>query len=340
MFRKIFSTTLLASLALTGAASAASYNVLRKIPIPGDGGWDLLTIESSTGRIFLSHSTQVQVVDEKTGTVIGTIPDMKGAHGIALAPEFKKGFITNGKDSSVTVFDLDSLKTITKVQVTGLNPDVILYDAASKKVFVFNGKSNNATVIDAATNAVVATIALEGKPEMAVSDGKGTIYLNLEDKNKVAIIDSKTLKVTGSFSIVPGDSPSGLAIDVKNNLLFLVCDNKMMVVADAKKQKVVTTLPIGERPDGDAFDPATMRAFSSNGEGTLTVVQEKDSKHFAVLENVPTQKGARTIALDPVTHHVFMPTAQFGPAPQATAENPKPRPVVVPNSFVLLDVGE
>jgi YVTN family beta-propeller protein len=323
---------------LAGADAQPSERVLRKFPVPGEGGWDFIAADPSGGRLFLSHSTQVQVIDERTGLLLGSIPDTKGVHGIALAPDLKRGFISNGKDSSVTVFDLDSLATLSKIPVTGRNPDAIVYDAYSRRVFVFNGKSDNATVIDASTLKVIGTIPLEGKPEVAVPDGKGLIYLNLEDKNAIAAIDSRTLKVTRSFSIAPGESPSGLAFDAKNGWLFAVCDNKIMVVADARRGKVVATVPIGEHPDGADFDPRTRRAYSSNGDGTLTVVQEKGGR-FEVKETVPTQKGARTLALDPLTHHLFLPTAEFGSVPAASADNPRPRSVILPNSFVVLDVG-
>jgi DNA-binding beta-propeller fold protein YncE len=322
----------------THAQTKSEYKIANKFSLEGDGGWDYLTMDDSTGRLFVSHGTQVQVVDVKQGKMIGTISDLKGVHGIALAPEFNKGFITNGKDSSVTIFDLKTYTKLANVKVTGANPDAILYDSFSKKVFIYNGKTSNATVIDANTNKVVETISLDGKPEFSVSDGKGKVYVNIEDKSAISMINSSTLKVEKTWSIKPGEEPSGLAIDNVNHRLFAVCDNKLMVIIDAESGKVITTLPIGERVDGAAFDPALKRAYSSNGDGTLTVVQEENANNFKVLENVSTQKGARTISVDKKTHRVYLPTAEFGETPEKTKDNPHPRPSVKPNSFVVLDV--
>jgi YVTN family beta-propeller protein len=259
-------------------------------------------------------------------------------HGIALAAEFNKGFITNGKDSSVTIFDLKTYAKIANVKVTGANPDAILYDPFSKKVFIYNGRTSNATVIDANTNKVTATIPLDGKPEFSVNDGKGKVYVNIEDKSEISMINSSTLKVENTWSIKPGEEPSGLAIDNVTHRLFAVCDNKLMVVVDAESGKVITTLPIGERVDGAAFDPTLKRAYSSNGDGTMTVVQEENANSFKVLENAATQKSARTISVDKKTHHIYLPSADFGDTPEKTKENPHPRPSVKPNSFVILDV--
>lgn len=317
----------------------SGYRIVNKIHLPGDGGWDYLSVDESTGRIFVSHGMVVNVVDEKDGKLLGTIPDTKGVHGIAIAPDLNKAFISNGRDSSVTIVDLKSLAFIAKVNVTGRNPDAILYDPFSHKVFVFNGQTSNATVIDGASGKVVATIKLAGKPEFSVTDGKGNVYVNIEDKSEISCINSATLKVEKTFGIAPGEEPTGLALDNENNILFAVCSNKMMVIADALSGKVITTLPTGSGTDGAAFDPALKRAYSSNGEGTLTVVQEVSRNEFKVLENVSTQPGARTIALDPKTHHLFTTTAEFGPVPEKTADNPRPRPSVKPGSFVLLDIS-
>lgn len=315
------------------------YRVIHEFHLDGDDRWDCLTSDDATGRLFVSHGTQVQVVDEGTGKLIGAIPDTQGVHAIALAPDLNKGFVSNGKEASVTVFDLKTLQTQTKVAVTGQNPDIILYDDFSHQLFVFNGKSANVTVMDAKTNNIVTTVSLDGKPEFSVSDGKGNVYVNLEDKSSVAVINAKTLKVVNKWSIAPGQSPSGMAIDRKRNRLFIVCENKLMVIADPKTQKIIGSLPIGEHADGAAFDPASNRAYSSNGDGTLTVVQESDNDNFKVLETVLTHKGARTLALDLSTHHIFLPTAEFGPAPTPTVENPKPRPAIIPGTFTILDVA-
>ncbi len=338
MKKTIFAFNFILALSLcAGAQTKSNYKVSGKFSLEGDGGWDYITADDSTGRLFVSHGTIVQVVDAKSGKTIATIPDLKGVHGIALAPEFNKGFITNGKDSTVTVFDLKTYATLAKVKVTGANPDAILYDPFSKKLFIYNGRTSNATVMDAGSNKVVETIPLDGKPEFSVSDGKGKVYVNIEDKSEISMINSTTLKVEQTWSIKPGEEPSGLALDNTTHRLFSVTD-KLMVILDAQTGKVVTTLPIGERVDGVAFDPGVKRAYSSNGDGTMTVVQEGDANSFKVMENVVTQKGARTICVDKKTHHLYLPTAEFGETPAKTNDNPHPRPSVKPNSFVVLDI--
>ncbi len=320
-------------------AGASGYQVVNKFQIPGEGGWDFIAISESTQRLFVSHGTQVDVVDAKKGTVVGTIPDTKGVHGVAIAEDLKKGFVSNGKDASVTIFDLETLKVLAKVPVTGENPDAILYDNFSHQVFAFNGRSANATVIDAKKNTVVSTLALEGKPEVPVSDGKGRLFVNIEDKSLIAEINVKTLKIEQRWSVSPGSEPSGLALDTKNHRLFIVCSNKLMVMMDSRTGKVLASLPIGDRVDGVAFDPGLKRAFSSNGEGTLTVVEESSKDSFKVLETLVTQKGARTIVLSTKTHHLYLPTAEFGDAPPATPENRRARPAVKPGTFVVLDIA-
>jgi YVTN family beta-propeller protein len=324
---------------MVAAQSAKTdYKIAKKIHLDGDAGWDYLTMDEATGRLFVSHGTMVQVVDVKTAKVLGAISDLKGVHGIAIANDLDKGFISNGRDSSVTIFNLKTLATIGKVKVTGSNPDAILYDIFSHKVFTFNGRSNDATVLDAKTNKVIKTIKLAGKPEFSVTDGKGKIYVNIEDKSLICEINATTLKVEQSWPIAPGEEPSGLALDNVNHRLFSVCDNKTMVVVNAENGKVINSLPIGEHVDGVSFDNKLKRAYSANGDGTLTVVQEEDANTFKILENVSTQKGARTIAIDNSTHHVYLPTAEYGAAPAATKENPRPRPTINPNTFSILDV--
>ncbi|MBA3647552.1 MAG: YncE family protein [Chitinophagales bacterium] len=314
------------------------YKVVNQMHLEGDRGWDYLSIDTKTHLLYISHGTMVQVLDVNSGKLVGTITNTNGVHGIALAPTINKGFISNGQDSSVTVFDLQTLKTITKVPVTGRNPDAILYDPFTSKVFVFNGRSNNATVLNGNSNEVIATIPLSGKPEFSVSDGKGKIYVNIEDKSMVDEINPVTMKVEKEWSVAPGVEPSGLALDNINHRLFSVCDNGLMVIVDAEDGHVISTVPIGDRVDGAAFDPLLRRAFSSNGDGTLTVVQEKDANTFKVLENIITQKGARTVTVDTITHHLYLPTAEFGVTPEPTNDNPHPRPSIKPGSFVVLDV--
>ena len=262
-------------------------------------------------------------MDIKSGTLLSTIADTKGVHGITIANDLNKGFISNGKDTSVTVFNLKTLEVITKIKVTGVNPDAILYDEFSHKVFVYNGRTDNATVIDANTNKVVETIKLEGKPEFSVTDGKGNIYVNIEDKNSITLVNATTLKVENNWSIAPGEEPTGLALDNKNNRLFSVCGNNMMVVINTEDGKVVATVPIGEGCDGVAFDEVKKRIFTSNGEGTITVIKQENENKYSVLETITTQKGARTIALSKTTHQLFLPTAEYGETPPVTKRKSK-----------------
>jgi DNA-binding beta-propeller fold protein YncE len=330
---------LFSSLVLNAQTKPPEYKIANKFHIEGDGGWDYLAVDESSGRIFVSHGMEVNVVNEKDGKLIGTIPDTKGVHGIAIAPEFNKAFISNGRDSSVTIINLKSLAFIAKIKVTGQNPDAILYDPFSHRVFAYNGRTSNATVIDGASNKVIGTIKLDGKPEASVTDLNGKVYVNIEDKSEISCINPTTLEVEHTWSIAPGEEPSGLALDNVNHRLFSVCGNEMMVVVDASSGKVITTLPTGGGTDGAAFDPVLKRAYSSNGEGTMTVVQEIGPNEFKVLENIPTQQGARTITIDKKTHHLFMSTAEYGPAPEKTADNPRPRPSVKPGTFTVLDIA-
>jgi YVTN family beta-propeller protein len=311
----------------------SEYKMTRKIHVEGDGFWDYISIDEVRQHLFVSHGTVTQIIDIKTGQVIATIPDTKGVHGVALAPSLNKGFTSNGRDSSVTVFDLKTFKILTRILVTGANPDCILFDAFSQKVFTFNGRSSNATVIDAKENKVLATIPLDGKPEFSVSDGKGKIFVNIEDKSMINVIDANSNQVIKRWSIAPGEEPSGLALDNETHRLFSVCENKLMVISDAETGKIVTTQPIGAGCDGAAFDPILKRAYSSNGEGTVTVVQEESANSFKVLETIPTQAGARTMTVDKTNHHLYLPTAEFGE--QAEGQR---RPPVKPNTFVILDV--
>jgi DNA-binding beta-propeller fold protein YncE len=317
----------------------SGYAIVKRIPLPEATWWDCLSIDAATGRLFVARGTMVQVVNVKDGKLLDTIPNTEGVHGIALAQDLDKGFISDGRDSSVTVFNLKTLKVITKIPVTGRDPDAILYDPFTHRVFTCNGGAGNSTVIDAKTDKVIGTIKLSGSPEFSATDGQGRIYINIEDSSQIDEINPKTMKIENVWPVAPGEHPSGLAIDVRNHILFSVCHNKLMVVVDAKDGKVITTLPIGERVDGAAYDPVLKRAYSSNGDGTLTIVQEESRSKFKVLEQFSTQLGARTNALDLKTHHIFLPTAEFNPPPAATAENPHPRPTMKPNSFVVLEVA-
>lgn len=315
-------------------SAQSNYKMANKISLPGDGFWDYISVDELNGKIYASHSTMVQVVDIATGKLAGVIPDTKGVHGIAFAPELSKGFTSNGRDSSVTVFNLTTLEVAKKIKVTGQNPDAILYDSFTKRVFTGNGRSASFSVIDAVNNKEIGVIPLDGKPEAIVTDGKGKIYVNIEDKSLINVIDASTLKVISRWPINPGEEPSGLALDNQTHRLFSVCGNKLMVVIDALTGKVITTLPIGDGCDGAVFDPAYKRVYASNGEGTMTVVQEENADSFKVLEAFPTQQSARTIALNKKTHHIYLPAAEFESAP---AENNR-RPAIKPNSFTILDI--
>lgn len=319
-------------------ADAPRVRIAHRFPVEGDGGWDLLTVDEAGARVFLSHTNMVQVVDEKTGKLLGSIGGMDRVHGIALAPELNEGFATSGADNTVVIFNLASLAVMKKVAVDGTNPDAILYDGATRRVFAFNGHSDNATVIDAATREIAGSVALPGKPELAAADGRGTVFVNLEDTSMVCTIDARAMAVKATWPLAPGKEPTGLAIDTAAHRLFSACNNGFMVVLDSESGKVVTTVPIAEHVDGAAFDPGLKRAYVPSWAGTLTVIQEKDPETYAVLETAPTQAGARTIAIDTRTHHLFEPTAELGERPKPTPEHPHPRPTIKPGSFVLLDI--
>jgi YVTN family beta-propeller protein len=280
------------------------------------------------------------VIDADSGKSVGDIPDTPGVHGIALAPSIGKGFTSNGREGTVSIFDNKTLAVSHKVKV-GDNPDAILYDPATSRVFTFNGKSQDSTVIDAVTEKVISTIKLDGKPEFSASDAKGMVFVNIEDKSELTAIDAHTMEVKAKWPLAPCEEPSGLSIDRKHRRLFVGCDNKMMAVVDADSGKVLATPAIGDGVDATTFDDGTGLAFAScGGDGVLTVVKEESPDKFSVAENVPTQKGARTIALDSKTHNIFVVTADFGPPPAATPDNPNPRRTILPNSFVALVVGK
>lgn len=317
------------------AASGPGYHVVRTYKLGGEGGWDYLTVDPETHRLFISRGTHVVVIDVDTGKSVGEIADTPGVHGIALAPELGRGFTSNGREGTVSIFDIKTLATSNKVKA-GENPDAILYDPATKRVFTFNGRSHDSTAIDAASGNVLGTIKLDGKPEFAASDGKGEIFVNIEDKSELTAIDSNKLEVKATWPLAPCTEPSGLSIDRRHRRLFVGCDNKMMAVVDADTGKVIATPAIGDGVDATRFDPGTDLAFASCGEGVLTVIKEESPEKFTVAENVPTQQGARTMALNPRTHNVFTVTAQFGPPPAPTADNPHPRRSIVPDTFVVL----
>jgi DNA-binding beta-propeller fold protein YncE len=323
------------------APQTGGYHLLKKMVIGGEGGWDYLALEAGSRLLYVSHGNSFEVVNVDTGAKLDPIPNLKGVHGVAFAPERGRGYISNGRGNSVTVFDLKTRAVIEEVSVTpGQNPDGIMYDVFSGRVFAFNGRTANATAIDAATNKVVGTVDIGGKPEFACPDGKGMIYVNNEDKSEIVGFESKTLTVKKRWSIAPGEGPSGLAIDLKNKRLFSVCDN-VLVVSDFEAGKVVTTVAIGPGPDAVRYDPGTGLVFAScGGNGTLSVIKQESADKYSLLETVPTARGGRTMELDLKTHNVFVVVAEYGPAPAPTKDIPKPRPTVVPNSFQVLVLGK
>jgi DNA-binding beta-propeller fold protein YncE len=326
---------------LAAAFAQSGYHQIKKISIPGDGFWDYLTTDPDTGRVFVSHGTEVDVVDGKKGEVTGKITGLKLVHGIALAPEFNKGFISDGAANQVVVFDMKTLAKVGEV-AAGTNPDGIIYDPGSKRVFAFNGRSANATAVDAEKGTLAGTVVLEGKPEFPAPDGKGHVYVNIEDKSEVMDIDAKALMVVHKWPLAPCKEPSGMAMDTATRRIFSGCDNKMMSVMDADTGKVVTTVPIGEGVDATWFDPGTKNVFNSCGdEGVLTVIHEDSPDKYTVVENVKTEKGARTMALDPKTHTIYLANAQVEmvPPPPGGDAKARPRRKVVPGSFGLLEFG-
>jgi DNA-binding beta-propeller fold protein YncE len=306
------------------AVLVTTYRLASHIPIPGDAGWDYVAIDSASHRGFIAHGDRVDVLDLATRKLAGSMP-ATGAHGTALAPELKRGFYSNGRANSVSVFDYDTLKPVAEWKTTGENPDAILYDAHSKRLFTFNGRGKNATVFNATTGDVVATIDLGGKPEFAVSDGKGNVYVNIEDTSELAEIDAATAKVTARWPLKPCEEPSGLAIDRAHGTLFSVCDNKTMVISHIGARQVVDHITIGSGVDGVAYDPDKFLAFSSNGaDGTMTIVNVKVWK---VVQTLATAKGARTIGIDPATHHLYLPFAK------------RAEKTIEPGTFEVLEVA-
>jgi YVTN family beta-propeller protein len=321
------------------SAGAPGYHVIGKIALGGEGGWDYLTVDEQSDRLFVSRGSHVAVVDLKTDKQVADIPDTQGVHGIALAAKLNRGFISCGKSDEAVIFDLKTLKVLDRIK-TGANPDAILYDPFTKRVFTFNGRSNDATIIDAATGNVLATLPLGGKPEFATTDGAGAVYVNIEDTSEVVTIDPAKAVVTKRCSLKPGEEPSGMALDAKRHRIYSGCGNKIMTVLDPATCAVIATIPIGAHVDGNGYDPHSGLSFSANGEGTLTVAKETSPGKYEVLETVATQRGARTMAVDSKTHRVYLPTAQYGLQPAATQDNPRPRPPVIKDTFVILVVGK
>jgi DNA-binding beta-propeller fold protein YncE len=336
--RLLFALPIVAAVAtIAGHARAAQsnsgkYHLTKTIAVGGDEGWDYLAVDSAARRVYISHGSHVVVLDADTNAIAGDIPDTQGVHGIAVAPDAGRGFTSNGRANTVTVFDLKTLKPLSTVK-TGTNPDAILYDPATRRVFTMNGRSQDATAINAADGSVVGTLALGGKPEFAVADGKGTVFVNVEDKAELVQFDAQNLAVLHRWSLAPCEEPSGLAADWKTRRLFAGCGNKLMAVISADSGKVVATLPIGEGVDANAFDPETNLAFASTGDGNVTVVHQDSADKFTVVANIPTKKSARTMGLDLKTHALFLSAAEFD-APAAGERRGKMKA----GSFVVLRV--
>ena len=321
----------LACAAVAGQALGAEYRVAQHWPLGGDGGWDYLSVDPAAHRLYVTRATHVLIVDTETGKAVGDIPDTAGAHGVAVAADLGRGFVSAGKANAVKAFELATGKTLTTI-ATGLKPDSIIYDAKTHSVVSFNGHDASATLIDARSLAASRTVPLGGGPEAGRSDDLGHAWVNLEDRNELAALDLEAGKVTAHWPLPGCEGPTGLALDVAHRRAFVSCGNAVMVVVDTRSGRKVASLPIGQRTDGAEFDPAFGDAYSANGDGTLTVVHESDPDHFTVAQTLPTERGARTIALDPLTHHLYLPTARF--APQAAGAHEKPP--VLPGTFEVL----
>lgn len=333
-------TAALAVLAAGRPGDTVAYHLVKKVPIPGDeNSWDYLSVEPATHRVFISRSTHVIVVDDE-GNKVGDIPNTLGVHGTAFAPEFGRGFISDGGANSLTIFDLKTLQTISQLKLPAAQlPDGILYDPVSKRVFTFNARSGDATAVDAKAGEVAGTVPLGGKPEAAQTDGSGRVYVNIEDKHQIVEFDSKALKVLNTWPLDNCEEPTGLAIDITHKRLFTGCHSGSMLVVDYENGKVVASVPIGQGVDANAFDPTTDLAFASCGDGTITVAHQDSADKYTVVQTITTQRGARTMALDAKTHNIYTVTSDFSPPAAATAENPRPRPTPIPNTFVLMIFG-
>jgi YVTN family beta-propeller protein len=323
------------------ATPAQDWAVVQRWKVGGVGSWDYMMLDASGQRLFLTRADHVDVVNTDSGKIIGTIPNTQGVHGIALDEASNRGYTSNGKADSVTVFDLASLKVIKEGAVSGHNPDAILYEPTGKHVFTFNGKSKDVTVLDATSLAVVATLPVPDKPEFAVDDGAGEIFLNIESEpGQMVVIDSRHLTIKATWQLPGCNSPSGLALDRVHRRLFSVCDDKVMAVTDADTGKQVAKVKIGDGPDAVAFDAKRGLVLSSNGEGNLSVVKQESPARYTVVTSVATQPGARTMALDSAHGKVYTVSAEFGPPPAATPDHPHPRPTPLPDTFVVLVVSK
>lgn len=331
MKHSIFCLSLLAALG-TAQAQSSGYHLAKTFHILSSGGWDYPASDPGSNQLYLSHGSQVNILDKTTGDSLGFIPNTTGVHGIAFATSFGKGYTSNGRLNNVTVFDLATHNVLAQV-ATGINPDWIMYDPFSKKIITSNHTAGSLTVIDPATDQVVATIPVVGKLETVVSDHAGKLFVNAEDKNEIVVVDIIKNEVLAHWSLAPAEGPTGLAIDVKTKRLFAACD-KLLVVMDATNGKIVDQLPIGDGCDGNVFDPATKLIITANGEGTVTIIKEVSANEFKVIENLPTKRGARTITIDEKTHKLFLPTADYEPVASDAPKNARPK--MVPGSFQVL----
>lgn len=318
----------------------APYAVVAHWPVAGNTRWDYLSIDRERHRLFVTRGDRVAVIDLATGKALGDVTPTDGVHGVALAQQLGKGYASNGHGDSVTVFDLATLAVVKTVPIEAHNPDAIVFDAPSRRVFTFNGRSNDATVIDAVSDTVVETVALPGTPEFAVSDGHGRVYVNIEDRAELVAIDTRKAKVVATWALGGCEEPSGLALDTARGRLFSVCANEQMTVTDARSGKVVAVVPIGKGPDAVAYDEGTHEVFSSNGrDGTLTVVRQNDADHYTVIGTVPTRTSARTLALDPASHRIYLAAADFEPAAASPAGQAQGRPAMKDGSFEIVVVA-
>jgi YVTN family beta-propeller protein len=327
-----------AAVPLRAQEKSGPFHVRAQWKIGGDGFWDYLAVDPASKLLYITHGDHVVAVDTQQGKQVADITGLHGTHAVVFSSDGVHGYITDGGANQVAEFNRKT-NTIEKTIPAGTGPDGAVFDPSTKTVWAFNGRSHDATVIDTATNAVVATVALPGKPEFPVADGQGYVYDNIEDKSEIVKINAKSHTVEATWPILPCEGPSGLAIDRKHRRLFAVCDGKMAVV-DADSGKVVATPTIGDGPDAARFSDADQYAFSSNGAGALTVIHEDDPDHYTVVQNLPTKRGARTMAMDPDGQRLYVVTAEFGPRPAPTADHPHPRPTIVPGSFEVIAIGK
>lgn len=337
MRNTVIAVTSFISFALASAQPARGqdgpYKFSKEVVIGGEGGWDYLSVDPGAHRLYVAHGTKVVAIDTQANKVVGEVTETPGVHGFVAASDLGRGFSSNGRENKVSIVDLKTLKTLQKVD-TGENPDAILYEPSHKEVYAFNGRGKSATVIDAQSGKVVATVPLEGKPETAQADPKaGKVYVNIEDTNAIKVIDMATHKVTDTWPIAPGEGASGMAIDVAQHRLFLGCDNKLMLMVDSSNGKVVYSVPIGDGVDSNWYDPGTKLAFSSNGgAGTVTIAREESPAVLKVVQTLKTARGGRTMALDPLTHTIYVAATDYEPQPAGSKDRPK----AIPGTFKVL----